>query len=270
VAALGANGILGVGPSVQDCGLNCAAGQTSTPYPYYVCPKGICQVAPLPVAQQVTNPVALFAKDNNGVEISLPAIDSAGAPALPYVNADGSGLIPAGTLIFGIGTESNNGLGSATLLALDGNGNLPSVVYNGVSYSSAGYVDSRGSALKVSDPVTLGMATCSDNAYYCPETTTPVTLTVCGTNSVSGADSPCGAGVAFETVTLFIANADTLFSTSPGFAAFDDLGRPSGTGISTDFFDLGLPFFFGRSVFVGIAGTTVPTGASAPYGYVAF
>jgi hypothetical protein len=173
-------------------------------------------------------------------------------------------------LIFGVGTESNNALGSATLLALDSNGHFPDVVYNGTSYASGGYVDSRSNALYVSDAQTLGIEVCGDNAYYCPVAVMPVSLTVCGGNSAQGANSPCGANVAFETVTLNIANADTLFSTNPGFAAFSDLGRPSGTGISSDYFDLGLPFFFGRSVFVGIAGTTVPSGASAPNGYVAF
>ena len=39
VAALGANGILGVGNAIQDCGPNCAAGQTFSGYPYYVCPE---------------------------------------------------------------------------------------------------------------------------------------------------------------------------------------------------------------------------------------
>jgi len=71
-------------------------------------------------------------------------------------------------------------------------------------------------------------------------------------------------------VNLSIANADMLFANNPTYAAFDDLGGPSGTGLSSDYFDLGLPFFFGRPVFVGIAGTTVPGSANAPNGYFAF
>ncbi|MGO8790619.1 MAG: DUF3443 family protein, partial [Terriglobia bacterium] len=268
VAALGANGILGVGTGVggsphgfpQDCGPDCAGGQTFTPYPYYVCPDGTCQTVAVPVAQQVANPVAFFGKDNNGVEILLPSIASTGAPSLPYISADGTGLIPAGLLIFGIGTESNNALGSATLYAADANGNFPSITYNNASYTSEGFLDSGSNALYVLDAQTLDIQDCFDSSYYCPSSPLALPLTFNGANGSSG------------TVTLNIDNADTLFTTSPGFAAFNNLGGPSGTGLSTDYFDLGLPFFFGmpNGVFVGIAGTTVPNNATAPNGYFAF
>src|SRR5208283_3589075 len=115
--------------------------------PYYVCPNSVCQVSPLPVAQQVTNPFALFSQDNNGVEIVLPAIPSAGAPSLPYTSTDGTSMLPAGLLIFGVGTESNNALGSATLYAADANGNFPTIDYNSSSYTSEGFLDSGSNAL---------------------------------------------------------------------------------------------------------------------------
>ena len=258
VAALGANAILGVGSSIQDCGLNCAGGQTFSGYPYYVCPNSACRTTGVPVLQQVANPVAFFTQDNNGVEFMLPAISSAGAPSLPYTNAAGTTLVPAGLLLFGVGTESNNALGSATLYAKDSNGNFANVVYNGTSYPSGGFLDTSSKALYVLDPVTLGIQDCADNSYYCPDSTLPLSLTTYGANGTSG------------TVTLSIANADMLFENNPGFAAFNNLGGERNTSLSTDYFDLGLPFFFGRNVFVGIAGTTVPNNASAPNGYFAF
>jgi hypothetical protein len=258
VASLGANGILGIGTSIQDCGLNCAAGQTFSAYPYYICPLNVCQPAFLPVAQQVANPVAFFPKDNNGVQINLPSIPAAGAPSLPYANADGSGLLPAGQLTFGVGTESNNALGSATLYSLDAHGNFPQVVYNGTTYDSGGSIDTGAMALFLSNPATLGIQNCYDNPFYCPGSTTPVSLTVNGANGASG------------TVTVNIANADTLFTDNPDFSAFNNLARESLSGSGTDQFDLGLPFFFGRTVFVGIAGTAIPNNVSAPDGYFAF
>jgi len=61
-----------------------------------------------------------------------------------------------------------------------------------------------------------------------------------------------------------------LFSTNN--AVFNDLGGDSGTTPTpaSDSFDLGLPFFLGKTVFVGIAGEAVPGGANAPNGFVAF
>ncbi len=277
VQTLGANGILGIGIStfgggttVQDCGLNCAAGETFSGYPYYVCPNYYCMQAPVPIVQQVANPVAFIAKDNNGVEFVLPSIPSTGAQSLPYVNADGTGLVPAGQLIFGVGTESNNGLGTATLFPLDANGHFPQVNFDGASYVSGGYIDSRASALEVSDPATLGIANCTDNSYYCPTGTLPLSLTVCAAYSATAQPGVCGSNVASEAVSLSIANADMLFENNPAFSAFNDLGQASGTNPATDFFALGLPFFYGRSVFVGIAGTSAPNQTSVPNGYFAF
>ena len=77
-------------------------------------------------------------------------------------------------------------------------------------------------------------------------------------------------GVGSGTVTLSIANGDTLLSNNPTFAAFNNLGAPGGSTPSSDMWDFGLPFFLGKTVFVGIAGTTVPGGATAPNGFYAF
>ena len=60
----------------------------------------------LALASQVSNPVAAFAKDNNGVIVELPS-------------ASGPEASLSGSLIFGIGTRSNNGLGGATVYNLD-------------------------------------------------------------------------------------------------------------------------------------------------------
>lgn len=258
VQALGANGILGVGTTVQDCGFNCAGGQTFSGYPYYVCPNNVCQTAPVPISHQVANPVASLPKDNNGVVIVLPSIPATGAPSLPYLNADGSGLVSAGQLILGVGTEANNALGNATLYATDAHGNFSSVMYNGFSYPSGGTLNSSSSALFVLSAINLGVLECLDNVFYCPSSTTPVNITTYGANGTSG------------TVTLNLANADALLTNNPGYAAFSNLAGAATTTTTTDHFDLGLPFFYGRTVFVGIAGTTVPNKASAPNGYFAF
>ena len=79
-------------------------------------------------------------------------------------------------------------------------------------------------------------------------------ITLSGSNNVT---SP--------TETLSIENADTLLNSTN--AALSDLGGNSGgTGTSTDSFDLGLPFFFNRTIFVGIAGSST----TYPNGYWAF
>jgi hypothetical protein len=247
VSTLGANGILGVANYAQDCVLpGCNQAPNEVPQ-YYVCPSGNCQFATFASSGIVTNPVSLFSQDNNGVLISLPTIPAGGQSTA------------SGSLIFGIGTQSNNALGSATIYAVDSYSDF-TTTYNGTQYSDS-FIDSGSNALYFLDYATLGTTECTDNegnpvGFYCPSTTLNFTVTNSGTNGTSGP------------VSFSIENAANLINT--GFAAFNDLGGDNAAGSSTDYFDFGVPFFFGRNVFVGIAGKTVPNGASAPYGYWAY
>jgi len=238
VAALGANGILGIGNFRQDCGAACAPGSPAVPNLYYGCPGNVCQVDTVPLANQLQNPVWQFAQDNNGLLITLPLIPATGAATV------------SGSLIFGIGTQSNNGLGSAQIYTTDAAGDF-TTTYNGTSYS-ASYLDTGSNGLYFLDSTTLGVPDCADAAgFYCPASTLNFTVTNTGLNGTTGP------------VSFSIANADSLFAT--GNAAYDNLGGDSGTSPATDYFDFGLPFFFGRSVFVGIEGQTGPQGAVGPY-----
>jgi hypothetical protein len=242
VQALGANGILGLGNFPQDCGSNCTSAANGVPN-YFICPSGACQIASVPIADQLPNPVALFAQDNNGVLISLPSVPANGAATA------------TGSLIFGVGTQTNNALGNAQIYAVDAFADF-TTTYNGVKYSNS-YIDSGSNVLYFLDSATLGNIECTDNqGFYCPASTLNFTVTNTGANGTAGQ------------VTFSIANADALFNT--GHAAFNDLGGDSGTGPSSDYVDFGIPFFFGRDVFVGIAGITVPNGASAPNGFWAY
>ena len=72
VQTFGSNGVLGVGSFLQDCGLVCA--HIPNAEVYYACSAAGCESVAVGLAQQVSNPVALFAANNNGVVISLPAL----------------------------------------------------------------------------------------------------------------------------------------------------------------------------------------------------
>ena len=263
VAALGSNGILGIGNFPQDCGGGCTTttGLSGLPYPpYWLCTSaGVCGAATVPYQYQVYNPVAAFSSaDTNGVLLTLPSIPAAGQATA------------TGTLTFGIGTETNNAIPSgATVYEIDDYGNFASATYNGVSYNSTNsggsYIDSGSNALYISDATTLGATDCPGDftGFYCStQTLNPLTLT--GANGTS------------TNVTLSIEDAETLVAT--GYAAFNDLAGPSciattgspctGVSPSPDYFDLGLPFFFGQpnGIFVGIYGTNT----TYPNGYWAF
>jgi hypothetical protein len=264
-ANLGANGILGVQGYPQDCGGSCtSSGEFFAGYPYYACPSGVCSETFVPLTSQLWNPVAAFSSsDNNGVLITMPSIPATGA-------TDGS---VSGSLIFGIGTQNNNALASsATVYALDDHLNIPEITYNGVPYTSPNSInilDTGSNALYVSDAKTLassGIIECADEpGFYCPTSTVTFTVTAYGAINTSGTG----------TITFNIMNADTLFAT--GNAAFNDLGGDGGTAPSNDTFDFGLPFFFGKSVYIGMVPgvftgeSAAPSAASsATNGYYAF
>ena len=123
-SSLGTNGILGVGVTQQDCGSGCATASGALPPVYFGCPSSGCIVEAVSLQQQVQNPVGLFPQDNNGVLITLPATDAGGDPSA------------SGSMVFGIGTQSDNALIGVQVHTTDGLGNF-SVTFNGSVYSAA-------------------------------------------------------------------------------------------------------------------------------------
>jgi len=268
VASLGSNGLLGIGGLIFDCGNDCTTVSFTSGYPYYICPNGTCQAVGAPTADQAVNPVAQFSgSDNNGVMITLPSVPSSGAVSV------------SGTMNFGIATRSDNALGNAIIYALDPCQFFPTVTFNGISYNDTqcasntgglgGFLDTGSNAFYISDANTLK----SSNILDCASSTSGSGF-YCVTGGMTTTLSPVNiigfGGVGSATISLNITDATTLFSTNN--AVFNDLGSDSMLGgtPSTDFWDFGLPFFLGRTVFVGIAGTAMPAGVNAPNGFVAF
>ncbi|MGB8294593.1 MAG: DUF3443 domain-containing protein [Polyangia bacterium] len=238
--ALGANGFLGVGTALQDCGSACAAplgAGSANPGAYYACSStanGGCQAAAVPVSKQVSNPVSFFSQDNNGIIIELPPVPADGASSV------------TGALVFGIGTRDNNNLGQATVLPLDSLGHfLTKYPANGTTWQA--FADTGSNAIYFLDSATTGIPTCSDAAaFYCPNSTLSLSAKI--------QDS---AGLVAVSVNFSIANAERLGANN-NYIAFDNLGGPSVAGM---WFEWGLPFHFGRNVFIAIEGQSTPTGA---------
>jgi hypothetical protein len=232
VDELGAKGILGVGLFRQDCGPACALSGSRNPGLYYSCGASGCVPSAVGLDEQVQNPVWRFAQDNNGVIVQLPSVPALGSPRVD------------GSLIFGIGTRSNNGLGSALVYPVDDVGNF-TTEFQGKSYP-ASFVDSGSNGLYFLDSASAGLQSCRDNdSFYCPPTTASLTATNRGANGASAS------------VNFTVANAVALFNTPNN--AFSNLG-----GTNAGAFDWGLPFFFGRNVYTAIELQTTP-GGSGPY-----
>ncbi len=236
VAALGANGLIGVGVFRQDCGSACAGSVSTVPTVYFSCPSSGCVLASVPLGNQLQNPVWMFAQDNNGLLISLPSVPDTGSATV------------SGSMIFGIGTQSDNALGSAQVYTTDDLGNF-TTTFNNKSYSSS-YIDAGSNGLFFLTSSITGIPLCTggNSGFYCPATTQNLTAMNTGQNGTSGQ------------VSFSIANANTLFQGAN--SAFNDLGGPSPGD-----FDWGLAFFFGRNVFVGIEGQTSSAGQGPYWAY---
>jgi hypothetical protein len=264
----GFNGILGVGTFSQDCGTDCATSRNDQVNPgiYFGCDSTGCYdadngncssdgacVYEVPTANQVVNPVASFAAGaNNGVSLALPSIGSSGASA-----------VTSGILHLGIGT-----LSSVTVLGADPNGMVDgniadfTTIFQGTTYGgstsnpsnqndpSLAFIDSGSNALFI--PSTEPQ--CSDNpGFYCP-----------GSNIGFSATMEGFSGTPSTSVSFTMGDADALFNTDN--SAFNNVCASS-QGI----FDWGLPFFFGRTVYVGLSGTSATINGSTSTGpYWAF
>lgn len=220
-------------------------GQVSNDQPniytqYYNCDDSSCSDNNSPPASDVVlNPVSSLPADNNGVVVSLPKITAGGEVT---VN---------GTLYFGIGTEGNNNPGTVKVLHQETN--INNLNYLGIETTFEGvtagsFFDMGSNGFFFNSNITQ----CIDaHGFYCPGST----LGENATNKSVG--TSVSAPVSFT-----VANADTLFNSNN--AAFDNLAGSNDGGSTFDGFDWGLPFFFGRTVFLAIDGSTTPLG-KGPY-----
>ena len=186
------------------------------------------------VAQQLPNPVALFSVDNNGTIIELPSIPAAGAATV------------AGSLIFGIGTQANNALGSAKVLATD---------------PITGYIVTNfdGQELRHElhrqrlEPVlhrqqSLPAMYRRGGGLLLPADYAILSATLQGTNNTASAS-------------FSIANADQLLQPIQASMPSDNVAAPGG---DPSVFAWGLPFFYGRHVYTAIETRHTP-GGTGPY-----
>lgn len=252
--SLGANGILGVGQEPTDCGTICGptGGLASAPYPaYYTCAASPCTPAFVSEASQVTDPVVLFLVDNNGVIVELPAVS-------------GSAATVTGSLIFGIGTESNNQLASSATVFTTVCDDF-TTIFEGQTFAitdapnctgPGSFIDSGSNGLFF--PNVTNIPTCPANtpagdlsSFYCPSL--PASL------SATNQDPNTGTTKA---TSFSVDNAESLFtdSSTSSDAAFSTLAGEEFSGAG---FDWGLPFFYGVNVYSAIDGQHVPSGLPA-------
>jgi Protein of unknown function (DUF3443)/Bacterial Ig-like domain (group 2) len=231
-AAAGYNGILGVGLFEADCGSTCVNSAIGW---YYACTGANCPGPGITVslASQVQNPVAHLPVDNNGVLVQLPAVLPGGAPS------------DNGQLVLGIGTQANNVPSGVTAFPANLNGDF-TTVFNGTTISNS-FLDTGSNGLFFNDSA-IPVCAAPNDGWYCP----PATLSLSATTR-GAAGSPSG------TVSFQIGNATSLFNS--GNQVFAELG---GTIPGVSGFDWGIPFFYGRNVFVGIQGKSSTLG-SGPY-----
>jgi hypothetical protein len=227
VVAFGANGVLGVNVFREDCGGACVS--IVVPAAYYGCPAAGCSGSLAALSAQVQNPVYRFATNNNGVAVELPTISSAGQ------------LSASGALILGVGTQSNNQLGSATVLTVDGSTGFFTTTYNSQTLGSS-FIDSGSNAYFFNDG---SLPACTTNVgFYCPVRTTLTAMN----QGVNGAIS----NVSFD-----VADVDALTMNNPTFSALPNV---AGTNSLASSFDWGLPFFYGKRIYVAIEGQSTSAG----------
>jgi hypothetical protein len=149
-----------------------------------------------------------------------------------------------GTLVFGIGTQSNNALAAANTFTTDAFGDLTRSVFNGATVTA--FLDSGSNGYFFADS---SLTLCGSNfsGFYCPSTAQTRSITLAGLNNVKA------------TANIGIVSASTLFGSGNKFA-YNDLAGQLGSSTA---FDLGLPFFYGRYVYHGFDKRA--SGGQAPY-----
>ncbi|MDR3608602.1 MAG: DUF3443 family protein [Oligoflexia bacterium] len=231
----GFNGVLGVGLFQQDCGETCA--QKIANGIYYSCTNQICAYTNVSLANQVTNPASQEAVDNNGVIMALPSL-----PSLTAESVDGY-------LVLGIGTQSNNQPSGVTAFDASSSGAYAGnfdISCSGQDYPGS-FIDSGSNGIFFNAP-SLNIPNCG--GWYCPTQDLSALIEITGTS---------GSPSAYAGFT--IGNYNTFVTDYPSNAAFSAIAGSLGSSNTSDTtFDLGLPFFYGRNVYVGFENTSSSVG----------
>ena len=158
--------------------------------------------------------------------------------AFPPVPVGGATTL-AGTLTFGLGSQPSNQLGTANVLPTDARGNF-TTIYKQRTYTTA-FIDSGSNGWFFDDP---SLPVCGD--FYCP-------LTALALSAVNRARDD----QAEVTVSFLVDDINALTSRISAPHAAGPFGL-----LQT--FDWGIPFFFGRKVFLALQGARTPWG-TGPY-----
>jgi hypothetical protein len=236
---IAANGILGIGVAPWDCGADCQNNASDNMY--YACPNsGSCTQTPVATGNQVANPIPHFTTDNNGVILEMQP--------LPYAGATSA----TGTLVFGIGTQSNNVMDTSQVQVFqtDGAGDFNST-FNGRALNA--FIDSGSNALFFADSAIPQCGGAILGSFYCPPSPLWLGATLTG---IYGASSGSGSAsfAVVSAAALLGSNGNT------GNFATNDLAGQYGSSADLD---LGLPFFYGRYVYFGQDQTA--TGGQSPF-----
>jgi hypothetical protein len=226
-SSLRANGILGVGLFVVD-------GQQ-----YFTCSSNQttnCTSITLQANSQVQNPVASFPVNNNGVVLQTDKVSSTGAASA------------TGTLYFGIDTQANNSSSGTNVIPTNTSG-LFTTVFNGTTFTRS-FIDSGSNGLYFpAGNLSTTLKPCTSNiSFYCPATNQSYSATINLKNNQTGS-------IAFS-----IANAESL-------SLPNNYAQPALGGALQGLFDWGLPFFYGKNIYIGITGKSSNAGTGPLYAY---
>ncbi len=243
----GYNGILGVGLWNQDCGSGCTG---ATPEPTYfacngsTCSKttgGACSAAypsigycgtAMPLTSQVSNPIPNISSgpDTNGEVLLLPAV------------SNGGNISANGCMVIGVNTATGNNTPGAAVNVYQANSSVEMTIRTSspaVTNNQYSFIDSGSNAIYA--PSNLGLTNCS--GWYCPGNLTTVNMSLTSINAGAVASS------------FLVINANGLFNTANN--AFNDLTGNITLNPSTDTaIDLGINYFYGRPIWVGVKNTT--------------
>lgn len=223
----GRNGILGMGA---------LSGLTQNGQTYFACSSGRCSIMFPGQHQRPRNPVAYMGRNGNGFVITSPPISPNGQ------------VYAKGTIAFGIGTAANNRVDPGELQTCRTNeGGYLKIDYKGQKFDSM--IDTGSNSYNLPKRAER-IPNCLNSPYLCPRREMSLPIAVL---------NPDGTRCASVSIPV------RSYSHSGGGFADTDWVKPDLVSNYGDLLDdmltLGMPFFFGRKVYFGIAKRTSPLGA---------